>query len=58
MGYTLLDSYDTIGCANKCNAIYGCQAFNVYYERDPSEAPDVNSCPNPPSTTYIKCESA
>lgn len=29
LGYTLLASYDTAGCANMCNNIFGCQAINV-----------------------------
>ncbi|KAI1317674.1 hypothetical protein F5Y16DRAFT_419478 [Xylariaceae sp. FL0255] len=54
MGYTLLDSYDVQGCAAACNAIYGCEAINIYFERDPSIVPG-DGCPNPPSTTNIKC---
>ena len=29
MGFTLLDTYDTQLCAKKCDAIYGCNAFNI-----------------------------
>lgn len=29
MGYTLMDSYDVLGCSQKCDAINGCSAFNV-----------------------------
>lgn len=36
MGYTALDSYNAQACADKCKAISGCNAFNVYFERDPS----------------------
>lgn len=36
MGYTTLSSYDTGLCASKCNAINGCSAFNIYFERDPT----------------------
>ncbi|KAH0372127.1 hypothetical protein KCU65_g1426, partial [Aureobasidium melanogenum] len=55
MGYTLLTDYDTHKCADKCTKINGCQAFNIYYERDPSVNPDSDSCNNPASTTNIKC---
>jgi hypothetical protein len=36
MGYTTLQSYDTALCASKCNAINGCSAINIYFERDPT----------------------
>ncbi|PNS21939.1 hypothetical protein CAC42_537 [Sphaceloma murrayae] len=55
MGYTNLPKYDTELCASKCNAIFGCQAINIYFERDPSVEPAAGSCPDPPSVTYIKC---
>lgn len=54
MGYTALDSYDAGVCASKCKAINGCNAFNIYFERDPTLDPGSN-CPNPASTTVIKC---
>lgn len=54
LGLTTLQSYDTISCASKCNAIQGCSAFNIYFERDPSVDPASN-CPDPASTTNIKC---
>ncbi|KAK2765818.1 hypothetical protein CKAH01_15567 [Colletotrichum kahawae] len=54
MGYTTLDSYDTKLCASKCDAINGCVAFNIYFERDPTVEP-ADSCPNPASTNVIKC---
>lgn len=46
MGYSLLKTgYDTETCASRCNAITGCSAFNVYYERDPGkpESPYLSS---------------
>jgi hypothetical protein len=48
---------DTQTCANKCNAINGCMAINIYFERDPTVDPgNGNSgCANPASTTNIKC---
>ncbi|KAF2224071.1 hypothetical protein BDZ85DRAFT_166437, partial [Elsinoe ampelina] len=55
LGYHLLDVYDTSVCAAKCNEIDDCLAFNIYFERDPSVDPHPISCPNPPSTTNIKC---
>lgn len=56
MGYTTLTSYDVAGCASKCNAINGCVAFNIYFERDPSVDPGSGTqCSNPASTTNIKC---
>ncbi|THX57875.1 hypothetical protein D6D06_03446 [Aureobasidium pullulans] len=55
MGYTVLSEYSTDICASKCDAIEGCAAFNLYYERDPTVNPNDQSCANPPSTTNIKC---
>ncbi|KAL8930048.1 MAG: hypothetical protein Q9172_000133 [Xanthocarpia lactea] len=55
MGLRTLKSYDTLGCASLCDQAPGCQAFNMYIERDPTLAPNVDSCPNPPSTTNFKC---
>jgi len=54
MGYTLLTDYDQQKCADKCTKINGCQAFNIYYERDPLKNPDSDDCKNPGSTTNIK----
>jgi hypothetical protein len=54
MGYSLLSSYDTATCANKCSQALGCQGFNVYFERSPSIVP-ASSCPNPPGTPNIFC---
>jgi len=54
MGYSLLNSYDTVGCAAQCDKIVGCQAINVAFERAPQVDPGTN-CTNPPSTTLIKC---
>jgi hypothetical protein len=55
MGFTLLPSYDVPSCAQKCSAISGCNAFNIYFERDPLQNPDDISCANPASTINIKC---
>ena len=54
MGFTTLSSYDSNACAAKCNAITDCIAINIFFERDATL--DVGpGCPNPPSTTNIKC---
>ncbi|KAF2715748.1 hypothetical protein K504DRAFT_34467 [Pleomassaria siparia CBS 279.74] len=54
LGYLLFDTYDTETCATKCDEKEGCLAVNIYYERAPSL--DVgDQCPDPPSTTNIKC---
>ncbi|KAG9832415.1 hypothetical protein KCU98_g12821, partial [Aureobasidium melanogenum] len=55
MGYTLLTDYNTQTCADKCTKINGCQAFNIYYERDPTVNPDSDNCNDPASLTQIKC---
>ncbi|THX31335.1 hypothetical protein D6D10_08401 [Aureobasidium pullulans] len=55
MGYTLLTEYNAQTCADKCTKINGCQAFNIYFERDPTVNPDDSSCSSPSSTTQIKC---
>lgn len=55
MGYTLLSSYNAQTCADKCTKINGCQAFNIYFERDPTVNPDSDSCSDPHSLTQIKC---
>ena len=54
MGFSLMTSYDVTGCAAKCNAISGCNSFNIYFERDPSVNPDDSSCSDPPSTVQVK----
>ncbi|KAL8748419.1 MAG: hypothetical protein Q9184_007315, partial [Pyrenodesmia sp. 2 TL-2023] len=55
MGLRTLKSYDTLGCASLCDQAIGCQAFNMYIERDPSLDPNTVNCPNPPSITNFKC---
>ncbi|KAI1260411.1 hypothetical protein F5Y18DRAFT_257260 [Xylariaceae sp. FL1019] len=55
LGFTNLDSYDPAACAAKCNSIGdACSGINIYFERDPSLTPS-DGCPNPASTTNIKC---
>ncbi|KAL8692578.1 MAG: hypothetical protein Q9218_002426 [Villophora microphyllina] len=55
MGLRTLQSFDTLGCASLCDQADGCEAFNMYIERDPSVDPNATDCPNPPSTTNYKC---
>lgn len=55
MGLYTLKAYDSLACQSKCDQAQGCQAFNLYVERDPSLDPNANQCPNPPSTTNYKC---
>ncbi|KAL9604708.1 MAG: hypothetical protein Q9179_001775 [Wetmoreana sp. 5 TL-2023] len=55
MGLHTLKSFDTLGCASLCDQADGCEAFNMYIERDPSVDPNANDCPNPPSTINYKC---
>ena len=55
MGLYTLKSFDTLECASKCDQANGCEAFNMYSERDPSVNPNNDNCPNPPSITNFKC---
>ncbi|KAF1344800.1 hypothetical protein BDV97DRAFT_373159 [Delphinella strobiligena] len=55
MGLYTLTSYDTLGCASKCDQASGCVAFNMYAERDPSLDANNANRPNPPSTVNYKC---
>ncbi|MCJ1239184.1 hypothetical protein MMC14_007177 [Varicellaria rhodocarpa] len=55
MGLHTLQSFDTLGCASLCDQADGCEAFNMYIERDPSVDPNAVNCPNPPSITNFKC---
>ena len=55
MGLYTLTKYDTFDCAQKCDQADGCQAFNLYIERDPTKDPNHDQCPNPPSLTNYKC---
>ncbi|KAL5414066.1 hypothetical protein PMIN03_003417 [Paraphaeosphaeria minitans] len=54
LGYEILDSYDTFACADHCTEKNECQSINIFFERAPSIKPG-RLCPNPPSTTLIKC---
>ncbi|KAL9008752.1 MAG: hypothetical protein Q9173_006155, partial [Seirophora scorigena] len=55
MGLRTLKSYDTLGCASLCDQATGCQAFNMYIERDPTLDPNAVDCANPASLTNFKC---
>ncbi len=55
LGLHTLHSYDPAVCASYCDSSAFCEAFNLYFERDPTENPNDPSCANPPSTTNIKC---
>ncbi|KAL8775266.1 MAG: hypothetical protein Q9209_000272 [Squamulea sp. 1 TL-2023] len=55
MGLRTLKQFDTLGCASLCDQADGCEAFNLYIERDPTLDPNANDCPNPPSLTNYKC---
>ncbi|KAF2211635.1 hypothetical protein CERZMDRAFT_68374 [Cercospora zeae-maydis SCOH1-5] len=58
--YKNLDSYSPEACAAFCDS-EKCSSFNIYFERAPSVNPNTDAnnqtanCPNPPSTTYIRC---
>ncbi|RMZ75472.1 hypothetical protein DV738_g5463, partial [Chaetothyriales sp. CBS 135597] len=54
LGYDSLTSYNTEECADNCDALDGCRAINIYFERDPVVTPGED-CPDPDSTTVIKC---
>ena len=55
MGLHTFRTYNTLRCASKCDQAEGCQAFNIYAERDPSVNPDAVNCPNPRSFTNYRC---
>lgn len=41
--YFNLNSYDTLKCQQYCDQADSCYAFNVYFERDPSQDPDYTA---------------
>jgi hypothetical protein len=65
LGLYTLTSYSPEACAAHCDNTTLCTAFNIYIERDPSQAPSTNAsteptvwgrdCPNPSSITNFKC---
>jgi len=59
-----LTGYNPQQCADLCDAMDGCTAFNIYFERAPlvvspnTQVPDPNLCPasaTSPSATLVKC---
>jgi hypothetical protein len=52
--YSTLDSYDPSECASSCNNHTSCEAFNIYFERQPTENVGED-CPSPPASAAIKC---
>lgn len=54
LGYVSLTSYSVSQCLAACSAVTGCVSANIFYERDPTVDPAA-ACPNPASTTTIKC---
>ena len=52
MGYYLLQTYNTTACGQYCDNANGCNAFNIYFERDPLLNP-APACPNPLPTTNV-----
>jgi len=54
LGYYTLTSYDPYKCQEYCDQATNCYAFNIYYERDPTEDPNAVNCPSPASTVNIK----
>lgn len=56
LGVHLLEEYHTEKCALFCNDLPTCSSFNIYFERSPMQDPSIkDGCPNPESTTHIKC---
>lgn len=56
IGYYQLPSFSVKDCAAICTDVGdSCQAFNIYYERNPTVDPDIKSCPNPKSATSVRC---
>lgn len=56
LGVQYLEEYDSVRCATFCNDLPTCGSVNLYFERLPLQDPSIKGgCPNPPSTTHIKC---
>ncbi|RYN64945.1 hypothetical protein AA0117_g12311 [Alternaria alternata] len=54
--YISMDEYNVEQCAHACNSDDNCNAFTIFFERQPVVSPAPELCPNPPSTTIIKCD--
>ncbi|KAG9517107.1 hypothetical protein KCU93_g8897, partial [Aureobasidium melanogenum] len=57
LGFSLMSSYDPSICAARCDKVNGCQAINIYFERDPIVDPNDASCADSYGKSYvqIKC---
>lgn len=54
LGIATLSAYDAQNCTAQCDALSGCTAVNLFFERTPT----LNlgqGCTNAPSSTVIKC---
>ena len=54
MTFYTLSSYDPQVCADYCTNTYGCESFNIFFERSPALNPAVG-CADPSSVTTVKC---
>ncbi|GAB7344076.1 hypothetical protein MBLNU457_1987t1 [Dothideomycetes sp. NU457] len=54
LGFQQLESYNVSECVSACTSVQGCQAVNLYFERDPVVDPGL-SCTNPTAATMVKC---
>lgn len=56
LGVQTLETYNTTQCASFCNDLPTCGSINIYFERLPVVDPSRRyGCPDPDSTTHIKC---
>lgn len=53
-GNNELSSYNITQCAEICNQNSNCNAFNIYFQRNPVYTP-MNNCTNPPAVAQIQC---
>lgn len=55
MGLQYLSNYSPEQCGTLCLKTNGCNAFNLYLERDPQVSANYETCLNPPSIVVVKC---
>ena len=55
MGSMPISSYEPVDCAVICSAAPGCNSFNLFVMRAPSQRPNKDQCPNPPGSSYYVC---
>ena len=55
LGAQLLSSYDPASCAQLCDIIDDCNAFNIFVERVPALQVNSKDCPNPLGMATIVC---